>query len=52
MLLLSDDKQMRLVLNAGGPERLSRFQMAQVVAEVGGHDLSLIKHASASSVWL
>lgn len=50
MLLLSDDKQMRLVLNAGGPDRLSRVQMAQVVAEVRGYDLSLIKHVSASSV--
>lgn len=48
--VLSDDKQMRLVLNAGGPDRLSRVQMAQVVAQVRGHDLSLIKHVSASSV--
>lgn len=50
MLLLLDDKQMGLVLNAGGPDRLSRVQMAQVVAEVRGHNLSLIKHVSASSV--
>ncbi|KAJ0229943.1 RmlD-like substrate binding domain-containing protein [Hirschfeldia incana] len=48
--ILSDDKQMRLVLNAGGPDRLSRVQMAEVVAQVRGHDLSLIKHVSASSV--
>ncbi|KAL1213625.1 hypothetical protein V5N11_000694 [Cardamine amara subsp. amara] len=48
--VVSDDKQMQLVLNAGGPERLSRVQMAQVVAEVRGYDLSLIKHVSASSV--
>ncbi|KAG5410515.1 hypothetical protein IGI04_006834 [Brassica rapa subsp. trilocularis] len=48
--VLSDDKQMRLVLNAGGPDRLSRVQMAEVVAQVRGHDLSLIKHVSASSV--
>ncbi|KAL0712350.1 hypothetical protein Bca4012_019328 [Brassica carinata] len=48
--VLSDDKQMRLVLNAGGPDRLSRVQMADVVAQVRGHDLSLIKHVSASSV--
>lgn len=41
---------MRLVLNAGGPDRLSRVQMAQVVAEIRGHDQSLIKHVSASSV--
>ncbi|AEE81899.1 putative rmlD-like substrate binding domain, NAD(P)-binding domain superfamily [Arabidopsis thaliana] len=47
---VSDDKQMRLVLNAGGPERLSRVQMAQMVAEVRGYDLSLIKHVSASSI--
>lgn len=48
--LPSDDKQMRIVLNAGGPDRLSRVQMAEVVAQVRGHDLSLIKHVSASSV--
>ncbi|XP_010419602.1 PREDICTED: methionine adenosyltransferase 2 subunit beta-like [Camelina sativa] len=47
---VSDDKQMQLVLNAGGPERLSRVEMAQAVAEVRGYDLSLIKHVSASSV--
>lgn len=41
---------MRLVLNAGGPDRLSRVQMAEVVAEVRGHDTFLIKPASASSV--
>ncbi|KAF8075550.1 hypothetical protein N665_1086s0001 [Sinapis alba] len=49
-VLSDDDKQTRLVLNAGGPDRLSRVQMAQVVAQVRGHDLSLIKHVSASSV--
>lgn len=43
---------MRLVLNAGGPDRLSRVQMAEVVAQVRGHDLSLIKHVSASSVMI
>lgn len=43
---------MRLVLNAGGPDRLSRVQMAEVVAEVRGHDPSLIKPVSASSVCL
>ncbi|CAH8361173.1 unnamed protein product [Eruca vesicaria subsp. sativa] len=48
--VLSGDKQMRLILNAGGPNRLSRVQMAEVVAQVRGHDLSLIKHVSASSV--
>ncbi|VVB06816.1 unnamed protein product [Arabis nemorensis] len=48
--VVSEDKQMRLVLNAGGPDRLSRVQMAQVVAEVRGHDPSLIKHVSTSSV--
>ncbi|KFK30633.1 hypothetical protein AALP_AA6G007300 [Arabis alpina] len=48
--VLSDDKQMRLVLNAGGPDRLSRVQMAEMVAEVRGHDPSSIKHVSASSV--
>ncbi|ESQ37708.1 hypothetical protein EUTSA_v10028798mg [Eutrema salsugineum] len=48
--VVSDEKQMRIVLNAGGPDRLSRVQMAEVVAEVRGHDHSLIKHVSASSV--
>ncbi|CAH2069168.1 unnamed protein product [Thlaspi arvense] len=48
--VVSDDKQMRLVLNAGGPDRLSRVQMAEVVAQVRGYDLSLIKHVSATSV--
>lgn len=50
LYLVSDGKQMQLVLNAGGPNRLSRVQMAEAVAEVRGHNLSLIKPISASSV--
>ncbi|XP_010523033.1 PREDICTED: methionine adenosyltransferase 2 subunit beta [Tarenaya hassleriana] len=47
---LSDGGPMQLVLNAGGPDRLSRVQMAEAIAEVRGHDSSLIKPVSATSV--
>lgn len=40
----------QLLLNVGGPERLSRADMAEVVAEVGRFDKSLIKHVKAASV--
>ncbi|KAL3700515.1 hypothetical protein R1sor_018537 [Riccia sorocarpa] len=40
----------QLVLNLGGPDRLSRAQMAEVVAEVRGYDLSLINHVKSSTV--
>lgn len=46
----SDENPMRLLLNVGGPERVSRLQMAEKVADVRGHDSSLIKAVSASSV--
>ena len=41
---------MQLVLNVGGPNRLSRVEMAETVAEIRGHNKSLIKRVSASSV--
>lgn len=41
---------MQLLLNAGGPDRVSRVQMAEAVAQVRGYDTSLIKPVSASSV--
>lgn len=47
---LSEDKQMQLLLNVGGPDRVSRVQMAEAVAEIRGYSTSLIKPISASSV--
>ncbi|KAL5718403.1 hypothetical protein ACHQM5_011308 [Ranunculus cassubicifolius] len=47
---LSDGKQMQLLLNVGGPERVSRVQMAETVASVRGYNASLIKSVSASSI--
>ncbi|CAL1399054.1 unnamed protein product [Linum trigynum] len=44
------DKQMKLLLNLGGPNRVSRVEMAEVVANVRGYNASLIKPVSASSV--
>lgn len=41
---------MQLLLNAGGPDRVSRVQMAEAVAQFRGYDTSLIKSVSASSV--
>ena len=41
---------MKLILNAGGPDRVSRAQIAESVADVRGYDTSLIKPVSASSV--
>lgn len=43
---------MQLLLNAGGPDRVSRVQMAEAVAQIRGHDTSLIKPVSASSVFV
>ncbi|CAL9194912.1 unnamed protein product [Musa hybrid cultivar] len=47
---ISDGKQMQLLLNVGGPNRVSRFQMAETVARIRGYNHSLIKSVSASSV--
>lgn len=41
---------MQLLLNVGGPDRVSRVQMAEVVAEIRGYSTSLIKQVSALSV--
>lgn len=43
---------MQLLLNVGGPDRVSRVQMAEVVAHIRGYSASLIKPVSASSVCL
>ncbi|KZV21823.1 methionine adenosyltransferase 2 subunit beta [Dorcoceras hygrometricum] len=47
---ISEHKQMRLLLNVGGPDRVSRVQMAEAVANVRGYSTALIKQVSASSV--
>ncbi|XP_015901706.3 uncharacterized protein LOC107434732 [Ziziphus jujuba] len=47
---ISEGKQMRLLLNMGGPDRVSRVEMAETVAYVRGYNKSLIKSVSASSV--
>lgn len=41
---------MQLLLNVGGPDRVSRVQMAEAVASVRGYNASLINPVSASSV--
>lgn len=46
----AEGKPMRVLLNAGGPDRLSRVQMAEAVAYIKGYNTSLIKPVSASSV--
>ncbi|KAF9602597.1 hypothetical protein IFM89_030203 [Coptis chinensis] len=45
-----DGKQMQLLYNVCGPDRLSRAQMAEAVASVRGYNTSLINPVSASSV--
>ena len=50
LILDTDGRQIQLILNAGGPDRVSRVQMAEAVAQVRGYDTSLIKSVSASSV--
>ncbi|KAL6128763.1 hypothetical protein ACLB2K_072118 [Fragaria x ananassa] len=47
---ISEAKQRKLLLNVGGPDRVSRVQMAETVADIRGYNLSLIKSVSASSV--
>lgn len=46
----SEGKTMQMLLNVGGPDRVSRVQMAETVAHVGGYNTSLIKPVSASLV--
>ncbi|XP_074279901.1 uncharacterized protein LOC141605139 [Silene latifolia] len=47
---VTDDTPMQLLLNLGGPDRVSRVQMAETVADSRGYDKSLINPVSASSV--
>lgn len=41
---------MQLLLNVGGPDRVSRVEMAETVANIRGYNNSLIKSVSALSV--
>ncbi|CAN6461794.1 unnamed protein product [Victoria cruziana] len=45
---ISDGQDMQLLLNVGGPDRVSRVQMAEAVAEIRGYDISLIKPVPAA----
>ena len=45
-----EGKQMQLLLNVGGPDRVSRVQMAEAAADFRGYNTLLIKAVSASSV--
>ncbi|XP_077223819.1 NAD(P)-binding Rossmann-fold superfamily protein [Tasmannia lanceolata] len=47
---ISDGKQMQLLLNVGGRDRVSRLQMAEAVAAYRGYNTLLIKSVSGSSV--
>lgn len=47
---LSDGKTIQVLLNVGGPDRVSRLQMAESVADVRGYSHSIIKSVPASSV--
>lgn len=47
---LSDGKKIQVLLNIGGPDRVSRLQMAESVANVRGYSHSTIKSVPASSV--
>ncbi|EYU35071.1 hypothetical protein MIMGU_mgv1a022536mg [Erythranthe guttata] len=48
---ISEGKQVQLLLNVGGPDRVSRVQMAEAVALVRGYSTSLIKPVPSSSVF-
>ncbi|KAK9088601.1 hypothetical protein Scep_027683 [Stephania cephalantha] len=48
-LICAKGRHMQLLLNVGGPDRVSRVQMAEAVASVRGHNSSFIKPVSASS---
>uniref|UniRef100_A0ACD5ZCN5 Uncharacterized protein n=1 Tax=Avena sativa TaxID=4498 RepID=A0ACD5ZCN5_AVESA len=47
---LSDGRKVQVLLNVGGPDRVSRLQMAESVADARGYSHSTIKSVSASSV--
>ena len=46
----ADGKKVQVLLNVGGPDRVSRLQMAESVATVRGYDHNIIKSVSASLV--
>ena len=46
----ADGKKVQVLLNVGGPDRVSRLQMAESVAVVRGYNPSIIKSVSTSSV--
>lgn len=48
----ADGKKVQVLLNVGGPDRVSRLQMAESVAAVRRYNHSIIKSVSASSVLL
>lgn len=47
---ISEVEPMQLLLNVGGPDRVSRVQMAEAVADIRGYNFSLIKSVSSSTV--
>lgn len=51
-VLRPECNNMQLVLNVGGPDRLSRLQMAETVAAIRGYKSSILKPISASLVSL
>jgi len=46
----ADVKKVQVLLNVGGPDRVSRLQMAESIAVVRGYNPSIIKSMSASSI--
>ncbi|KAK1395091.1 hypothetical protein POM88_014147 [Heracleum sosnowskyi] len=48
--MITECNNMQLVMNVGGPDRLSRLQMAETVATVRGYKSSLLKPTSASLI--
>lgn len=50
LLMLSTEGTMQHVFNAGGPQRLSRADMARVVAVGRGYDVALVRSVPAASM--
>ncbi len=48
--IATEGSHMHLVLNLGGPDKVSRADMADVVAEVQGYNKEFVKRVSALSV--
>nr|GMD65011.1 methionine adenosyltransferase 2 subunit beta [Ipomoea batatas] len=46
---ISESKPMQLLVNVGGPDRVSRVQMAEAVAEIRGYKASINPVSSSSS---